>query len=420
MKIVDNMKFFTGWQWLLIDAANQFGHDKLRFEERITWTENNLGILEQLTDQADNKPLYQKAVMAIRKAQQGEPTGHMVGVDAICSGIQMMSVLTGCLAGAQATGLIDPDRRADAYTEATNLMLQHLNGGGVNVSRGQAKDAVMTVFYGSKKQPKIIFGEETPELDAFYKAIQELSPGAWELLQVLLASWRSYALVHDWKLPDGFDARVKVMKRREVRIEVDELDHASFTYEFYENEGEKKGLSNVANVTHSMDAYVLREMHRRCNYDKDMVEGVDFNIECELIKRSMGEQPSDEYLSHKVKYYRDQYNRSTLASAVILPYLTSDTVRCLSTEHLQALAAITGGMLQHKTFPLVTVHDEFKAHANNVNWVRWHYREIMAEIADSNVLEDLLSQLYQSPGSTFDKFTFNLGDQIRKSNYALC
>jgi DNA-directed RNA polymerase len=40
---------YTGWQWLLIDAANHFGLDKLLFEERIEWVEERLaGMLEYL------------------------------------------------------------------------------------------------------------------------------------------------------------------------------------------------------------------------------------------------------------------------------------------------------------------------------------------------------------------------------------
>lgn len=239
------MTNYSGWKWLLIDAANQFGLDKLLFEERIEWAEKKLNVLETLTDQAETKPLYIKAVMAIRKAQQGIPTGHMVGVDATCSGIQIMSALTGCTAGATATGLVDPNVRADAYTSVTNEMSTIL-GGAVAVSRADAKSATMTAFYGSKLVPKELFGEDTPELDAFYQAAHNVAPGAWELLQDLLASWQPYALSHAWKLPDGFDAKVKVMAKREVRIEVDELEHATFSYEFYENQGSRAGLSNVA------------------------------------------------------------------------------------------------------------------------------------------------------------------------------
>lgn len=346
---------YTGWQWLLIDCANQQGLDKLLFEERIQWAEANLNTLETLADQAETKPLYLKAVMAIRKAQAGIPTGHMVGVDACCSGIQVMSALTGCVAGARATGLIDPKVRADAYTSVTNVMGTIL-GGAVNVSRKNAKRATMTSFYGSKKVPKDLFGEGTSELNAFYQAAQQVAPGAWELLQDLLASWQPYALVHSWKLPDGFDARVKVMNKKEARIEVDELDHATFTYEFYENSGSKTGLSNAANLTHSVDAYILREMHRKCNYDRAMVEHVNALIECDLIQRSMGVVRDGLCLDEDVVYYREQYERSTVASAVILPYLDEDTVECLSTDHLKALAVMVEGMLSYQPFELVTVH----------------------------------------------------------------
>lgn len=416
------MKTFTGWEYLLIDAANHFGHDKLLFEERIQWATDNLANLEALGDEAEVKPLYLKAVMAIRKAQAGKPTGHLVGLDACCSGIQVMSALTGCVAGADSTGMITPGVRADAYTKTKNVMADIL-GGAVDVTRKEAKQALMTSFYGSKKTPKEIYGEDTPALAAFYEAAMIVAPGAWELLQDLLASWQPYALSHGWKLPDGYDALVKVMKKKEVRIEVDELDHATFSYEFYENEGTKSGLSNVANVTHSMDAWVLRSMHRRCNYDREVAEYAADAIQMELLRRSMDSMKDHDVLrvapSGKLAYYVEQYERSTIADIVILPHLTTDSVQCLDTGHLQALAGILTGMLQYQPFELVTVHDEFKAHANNMNWVRWQYREIMAEIAESNVLDDILSQIHGVPG-TFNKLSFNLAEQIRGSEYALC
>lgn len=413
------MKFYTGWQYLLIDVANQFGLDKMVFEDRIKWATDNLHQLEALADQAETKPLFLKAVMAIRKAQKGIPTGHLVGLDATCSGVQVMSALTGCVAGAESTGMIDPNVRADAYSKVTNTM-QDILGGKVDVSRADAKRATMTSFYGSKKTPKEIFGDKTPELAAFYEAMTVVAPGAWELLQDLLKSWQPYSLEHSWKLPDGYDARVKVMVKKDIRIEVDELDGASFTYQFYENQGTKSGLSNVANVTHSMDAWVLRSMHRRCNYDREVAEDACTLIGIVLTTRALSGGGSVIPTSNaKVNYYIEQYERSTIADIVILPYLNHETVGALSTEHLQSLERILRGMLQYQPFELVTVHDEFKAHANNLNWVRWQYREIMAEIAESNVLDDIVSQIH-GYSMSFNKLSFNLAEQIRQSSYALC
>lgn len=412
------MTFYTGFQYLMIDAATQFGLDKLTFEERIHWTDTHMVDLEHLASLAETKPLYLKAVQAIRKAQAGFPTGHLVGVDGTCSGIQMMSVLTGCEAGARATGLVDPNVRADAYTTCTEEM-NNILGGGLVVSRTDAKQALMTSFYGSKAEPKALFGEETPELAAFYQAAQMIAPGAWELLQDLLASWQPYALQHRWVLPDGFDARIKVMSKKEARIEVDELDHATFTYEFYENQGQKTGLSNAANLTHSVDAYVLRSMHRRCNYDREIAEQASHLIEIEMLERMMSAVREVTRPQGQAGYYVDQFTRSGMADVVMMPHLSAENLQQLSSEHLEGLAAIINGMLQYQPFELVTIHDEFKAHANNLNWVRWQYKEILAELADGHLLDDLLSQIHGAPGM-FPKLSATLGDKIRESAYGLC
>lgn len=413
------LKHYTGYEWLLIDAASQFGFDKLTFEDRIAWSTKNIDILEAFIDDAETKPLYIKAVMAIRKAQQRIPTGHLVGVDASCSGIQIMSVLTGCKTGALATGLIDPDVRADAYTACTKVMNDIL-GGQLDIPRADAKASLMTSFYGSKQQPKLIFGEDTPELNAFYSAAQAIAPGAWELLQDLLGSWQPYTLLHAWKLPDGYDARVKVMKKIEARIEVDELDHATFTYQFYENEGSKKGLSLAANVTHSFDAYVLRSMHRRCNYDHTVISKAVLILQLEMMERAAGSYRSPSMTSERFAYYVAQYERSGLADVVLVPFLDATNVQNLSDAHVEALASIVQGMLQYKPFELVTIHDEYRAHANNVNWVRYQYKEILAELAESTVLDDILSQIH-GKSITFQRpVNSTLGAKIRESSYGLC
>lgn len=417
------MQLFTGFQYLLIDAANQFGLDKLLFEERIQWAMDNLANLEALADQADTKtkPLYVKAVQAIRKAQQGIPTGHLVGFDASCSGIQVMSALTGCYSGAHATGLVDPNVRADAYTAVTNAMNEVLGGVGVNVPRSKAKEATMTSFYGSKAKPIEIFGEGTPELAAFYAAATKVAPGAWGLLQDLLASWQPYALKHEWQLPDGYEAKVKVMNKVETRIEVDELDHATFTYQYYVNEGSEKGLSNAANVVHSVDAYVLRSIHRRCNYDKDVAQNAADWISTELRNRASDpnwQRGSHDGMTKAVHYYEALYQRHQVADVVILPYLSAEQVRNLDTDHLEKLGSIVESMLSHEPFEVVTIHDEFKCHANNMNYLRMHYINIFCDIAEGTILDSVFTDLF-GKSVKYQKLSDNLSEHIAQSNYAL-
>lgn len=418
------MQTFTGWQYLLIDVANQFGLDKDLFEDRIQWAEENLNDLEMIgearTGKWKERPLYFKAVQAIRKAQQGQPTGHMIGFDAVCSGMQIMSATTGCHSGADATGLVDPNRRADAYTQCTNTMRIWVPALPDN-ERSKVKPAVMTVLYGSRQEPINIFGRDTPEINAFYKAMWKMAPGACELLQDLLDSWQPFALSHDWVLPDNGHAHVKVMDVVEKRIEVDELDHATFTYRYKENVGQEKGLSNVANVVHSIDAYLLRSLIRRCNYDQHTMEWAATALEIILLERACGEQQQSfgATTDQQVVTLKARYEASKMADVRILDKATHRDLMALSTEHLQKLSRTVNQCLEHKPFPIICVHDEFKCHANNMNQLRFHYKEIMAELAESEILSDIMSQLYGF-SVTYVKKSHDLSDKIRNSNYALC
>ena len=145
------MKQFNPMQYLAIDIANHFGLDKLNYEDRIDWVKTNIDDLEQFTSTADEPLLYAKAVHAFRQSQAGIPTGHTVAFDATCSGLQLMSLLTNCKKGMSLTGLINPDKRSDAYTEITeyiNYLLKQDGIDSVEVSRKDAKKAIMTSLYG--------------------------------------------------------------------------------------------------------------------------------------------------------------------------------------------------------------------------------------------------------------------------------
>lgn len=413
---------FTPFDYLLIDAANQFGLDKALFEVRIQWALKHLHELEDFTQEADEPALYLKAVMAIRKAQKGIPTGHLVGLDATCSGLQVMSALTGCIKGANATGFVDPNRRADAYTDTTKMMSKIL-GGEIEIPRKDVKNAVMTRFYGSTQEPEALFGQNTKELKAFYQAVEEIAPGPSRLLVELLESWDQTALHHSWRLPDGFDAHVKVMGTYEFRPEIEELGGASFTYQVSENMAQERGKANAANAVHSVDGYILRSIIRRCDYDPETVMQGSKIIAEEIGRRARGnEREVVADLEPQMEDLLERYDRTQMADVVILPLLTASNVKAMTDTHLHKLTQITEEMLEHKPFRVVTVHDEFKCHPNHMNVLRQQYINLFAELADSTVLEDILSELYQMPIEevNYQKFSNNLSEYIRESNYALC
>jgi hypothetical protein len=409
---------FSGFQYLLIDAANAFGLDKETYDVRLDWARENFEVLEELEEQADEFYLYVKAVAAVRKAQRGEASGHMVGFDAICSGLQIMSAMTGCRKGAEATGLIDTGKRPDAYTECTTIMQSFLPWFQAS-ARKKVKNAVMTHFYGSYMEPVKEFGEGSEGHNTFLKSVPILAPAAAELREYLRQSWNPETTEHRWILPDGFDVRAKVTVEKEKRIEVDELGGATFTYYYEEVEAKEDGVSNIANMIHSVDAYLVRCVERRCNYDVRVMTRAHEYILNELLKRSINSKLIPHgTVTQKFIYFLEQYNRSTVPDVVICHFLNPFTVQKLSDKHLNQLLTILEDMLCHKPFPTITVHDDFKAHANNMNSLRWHYKEVLADIADSNLIDDLMSQIFGKP-LKYAKKSPDLGDYIRKSNYAL-
>lgn len=410
-------KTYTGYEYLLIDAANQFNIGKVSFEESIKWAKSNIRNLWIMVADADKPELFIKALIAIDAVRNKQPTGHMIHMDASASGIQIMSAITGCMSGSEATGLINPWQPSDAYSRLTDTMTTIL-GEVIQVERADAKQAMMCSFYGSEAMPKNIFGEGTKELEAFYEAAQTMAPGAWQLLQDLLGSWKPFALSHEWDMPDGFEVKVKVMSKKETRIEVDELNHATFTYEYYVNEGTKFGLSNCANVVHSIDAYIVRSMHRRCNYDKQMVKYARDGIAIELIERHMESRNVFSMVDDESSKYYTSYQTNGIVDIVVLPYLNEDNMKGMETRYLSELLNIIADMLAYEPFELVTIHDSFGSSPNNVNWVRFQYKEILADLAESTILDDLLSQLYGTEG-TFEKLSKDVSKYIRNSNYAL-
>lgn len=414
-----NFKYMSGWEYMCIDVANYYGLDKKLFEERIQWVYNNIKDLESKVQDAETPELYHKAVMTLRRVQRGEAVGNITYWDGCCSGIQIMSALTGCEKGAYNTGCIDPEKRMDAYsntTDAMNGVLKRKGLDSIQVPRSHIKQAVMTSGYGSKAVPKKVFGEGEM-LDYFYEAAHIIAPGAFNLMDELLGSWRPYALEHVLELPDGFIAKMKVMETLETRIEVDELDHATFTMEYKENRGTEKGRANVANTIHCCDAYLLRELERLCNYNPELVAEVLKMLEARLLAHTMGMQ-AEEATGDMVRRIR-LWNENKQSSMVILNDIDWSNYMQLPIDLARDVMRKVNFMLTYKPFPVATVHDAFGSHPNNCNEVRYWYKEMLAEFADSTILQSLMNQLYQTTDGVYTKLSENLGDKIRGSNYAL-
>ena len=329
---------YTGLDYIKIDIANQMGIGGT-FEAQIKWVESKINPLSQgvvglkcLIHRAKHPARMAAAIIAYDDVvNKNIPTGHLVGLDASASGAQMMAVLISCKTTARNTGVIG-SRKKDMYSIVVKEM-EKILGTKVDVSRSAVKDASMPHFYGSKKQPKLVFGEGTPELAAFYQAQYKVAPGACDLLQIIKACWQPNVDEHSWVMPDGFQVRVPVIQTKREDVYFPELE-AELIFQSSEVKGKPKGISLCANIVHSVDAYVMREVVKRCNFE------------------------------------------------------------------------------------MLVIHDEYMAHPNNMNTVRQTYADVLAEIAESDTLNNILNQIVGGDMQV-DKLDKELGDSIRAANYAL-
>ena len=67
---------FTGLQYLKIDIANNWGLDKLKWDERIEWFDQNESQLDTLVSKADSPALFYAGVQAWKAHKAGQPSGY--------------------------------------------------------------------------------------------------------------------------------------------------------------------------------------------------------------------------------------------------------------------------------------------------------------------------------------------------------
>ena len=403
---------YSDFEYLLIAIANAYGKDKLLFEERIEWVKQNGKRLMSMADTADDKPLFVRAVMELNRLKEGATTTQfMCGLDATASGIQVLSCMANDITAASHVGLVDPNKRCDAYVSQVNLMNKYLPADRqislgkdctAKFTRNDVKKPLMCHFYDSQAIPKEVFGDGSLELAAFYNAVLEMAPGVSELIDDIKGAIRPDALGYSWTMPDGYQVRTLVLKKVDKKVIVDELKNqfggeATFTHRITVNQPDKAYKAILANVTHSVDSLLLREVERRCNHNKkDLLKVYDICQGCKLTDPN--EMVSLREASLMLKGKKD-YTENQLAK----------------------LAQIIESVIDNPVGPMVGIHDDLKSYPYMMNSIRQYYADVLAEIADSDMTQNILRQLYQQPHLQYVKFDKEpLSKYIRKSNYALC
>ena len=389
------MEKFSVVEYLAIGIANSFGKDKLNFAERIKWVKAHLKELPNMLNEADEPEMAYAGLKSLQYfLTNGQLDGHMVGLDASASGIQIISSLLRDPQGLFMTGITSPNR-GDVYTTLFNNFKSYLqNKYDLDVSqlsfdRKTLKDVLMKYAYGAVNEPIDVLGQNTFEL--FEEYVATALPAVAVTLNTLKgaqnASNEEEAFPYSWVLPDGHEiSSMPFTKGRETFQsaykglgEDGKAAYATFSLSYVGQENRVAYIKNAANVIHSIDAFVVRECHRFINYNPVLVrqwQGAllnqeNFNKE-ENIYGTVGECPSLDLLSSSP---------------------TQEVLDCLTNKYASWLLAEIAEMEKFHPAPLVTVHDEFKCLPSHLNFVRTKYVRILTDLGRSQLLESIYQQI---------------------------
>ena len=402
-----SMQSFDGRSYLKIDIANNYGLDKKTWDERIEWFNQHESMLHNLVDSAEEPALFYAGVKAWKDVQAGKPIGYMVSLDATSSGLQILAALTGDRMAAQLCNVVDTGYREDAYTIIYDEMIQR-TGGQAKISREDTKSAIMTSLYGSTAMPKQIFGEGAL-LRTFYEVMEISAPGAWEINKAMLGFWDPTATSYNWVMPDNFHVNTLVM---DYVTETVNFLNEPFETVHKVNQPIEEGRSLGANMVHSIDGMIVREIVRRCSYDPRKIQEVTWAVKMAMSGASDNRAVTDD--DKAVITLWDNYQKSGYLSARILDHLELNNIGHVDPAVILELL----GTLPSKPFHVVPVHDCFRVLPHYGDDLRKQYNLQLAMIAESNMLEYLLTQIVGRP-VPISKLHPEMYKDVIHANYAL-
>lgn len=411
------MQLFSGKDYLKISIANSFGQDKLNWNNRLEWFNENIEpyvsvdssniLLKGLAMNAEEPELAFTGLIAYKKYLAGKPSGYRISLDSTASGMQIMAAITGDTWGMAFTNLGDTGQRADGYTLVYQLMQERYKaatGTSLTLTRKDIKAAIMVTLYGGIKSVLESLGNDQIAFNIMNQVLEEYLPRVVALKDELLASIDG-STQYEWYAPDGFQVIAKTFTRSQV--EMDNGLKIHLVHEGYDPS--YKG--NLASFIHTLDGYIAREVISRCNYSKRNI------LRCKKLLEI--EEPF--YISIEEPKEIDLF-KNNVVSASVFDYLTRDNLHLVQHKR-EPLLKLADTMLKAEPFDVVVVHDCFTCLPNHGNVLRYWYKEVMAELVESGFVADSITALLPKGSKVIpkdDERTALIAEIIRQSEYAIC
>jgi len=322
-----------GIYWLKVALANARGYDKLTYDERVEYVDENLNDILRCSEsplemtsfwtEADEPLMFLSGCKALSDALEGKLVHYPVPLDATCSGIQIYSGLLMDEEGARAVNVINNDtgRPADIYKEVADVVERRLmsgdypkeftftdsegnftevktyveaNGLKGKIDRKKTKRNVMTQPYsvtqrGMYDQLRELFDEAQDDGKEFWKgekwvsikllthlntqAIYEVVKGAIVGQEYIKEITKHFNLSNKplvWKTPIFNFPVIQASQKRKKKQIMTQAGYLRFSYLTDNIDSRKQSSSIAPNFIHSLDATLMMLTVERLATDYDV------------------------------------------------------------------------------------------------------------------------------------------------------
>lgn len=430
------MKKLTGYEYSLKTLANHAfkGSDKETLEVQVALGKKLLPMLPKLSTMAGVKEFSAKhtleasnvrGVMALSKDILNHEFGW-VPLDTASSQSLITSAITRDNECLNKIFHLNDNLPSDIYTTIGEKIRKTFNLG--DIPRKVIKKALMAWGYGGYSH-LVQLTEVKPEtLNAVMADIaKELGfTGIFNMRQACLDAWDEDAIEHKWELPDGYQIHQVITQDSFARdMLTGEYIYPAKRVEITLN-GKQRGIdcrwskigtrnqkesgtrSIGANLIHSVDAFLMREIVRRCKKD--------FIIKPEEFKEVVGYSFDIQVKDSKAENLYNMWKETNIVSLNILNHLSYGDY--LPRPYWEAIVQVIDD-LPKEGFDIRPIHDEFACLPRYANEMRYQFNHLIAELYLSTILQYFCKQFRLLDIEPIDEAKPEMVKQILEADYLL-
>lgn len=430
------MKKLTAFEYSLKTLSNHAfkGSDKETLEVQVALGKKLLPMLPSLSTMEGVKEFSQshileasnvRGVMSLSKDILNNQFGW-VPLDTASSQSLITSAITRDNECLNKIFHLDTNLPSDIYTTIGEEIRATFNLG--DIPRKVIKKALMAWGYGGYSHLCQLCDIKQDVLNTvMFDIAKSLGfTGIFTMRQACLDAWDEDALEHRWELPDGYEIHQVITQDTFARdMMTGEYIYPAKRVEITLN-GKQRGIdcrwskigtrnqkesgtrSIGANLIHSLDAFLMRELVRRCKQDftikpEEFKEVIEYSFDIKV------KDPKAEDLFH-------MWEETNIVSLNILNHLHYGDY--LPRPYWEAIQEVINDLPQDG-FDIRPIHDEFACLPRYANEMRYQFNHLIAELYLSTILQYFSKQFDKLDIKPIDEAKPEMVKQILEADYLL-